>query len=100
MRPVPFKIGGSSAFLQENALGTFQNRGIRCIFAGNCYRLNWIDMADNYLEKKMEDMQNRLAAKKAKEQRARERAWKKRMDAYRKKLEAERLLAESGEQPE
>lgn len=54
-------------------------------------------MADNYLEKKMEDMQNRLAAKKAKEQRARERAWKKRMDAYRKKLEVERLLAEGEE---
>lgn len=47
-------------------------------------------MADNYLEKKMEDMQNRLAAKKAKEQRARHLAWKKRMDAYRRKLEAER----------
>ena len=38
-------------------------------------------MADNYLEKKMEDLQNRLAAKKAKEQRARHVAWKKRMDA-------------------
>ena len=43
-------------------------------------------MADNYLEKKMEDLQNRLAAKKAKEQRARHVAWKKRMDAYRKRL--------------
>ena len=32
-------------------------------------------MADNYLEKKFEDM------------RARQRAWKKRMDAYRKKIE-------------
>ena len=52
-------------------------------------------MADNYLEKKMEDMQNRLAAKTAKEQRARHLAWKKRMDAYRKKLEAERLAAGS-----
>lgn len=50
-------------------------------------------MADNYLEKKMEDMQNRLAAKKAKEQRARHLAWKKRMDAYRRKLEAERAAA-------
>ena len=44
-------------------------------------------MADNYLEKKMEDLQNRLAAKKAKEQRARQIAWKKRMDAYRRQLE-------------
>ena len=43
-------------------------------------------MADNYLEKKMEDLQ----ARKAKEQRAKQVAWKKRMDAYRKKLEAER----------
>lgn len=40
-------------------------------------------MADNYLEKKYEDMQ----ARRAKEQRARQVAWKKRMDAYRKKLE-------------
>lgn len=53
-------------------------------------------MADNYLEKKMEDMQNRLAAKKAKEQRARHRAWKKRMDAYRMKLEEDRRLTEEG----
>ena len=49
-------------------------------------------MADNYLEKKMEDLQNRLAAKKAKEQRARHVAWKKRMDAYRKKLEEQRAI--------
>ena len=41
-------------------------------------------MADNYLEKKMEDLQ----ARKAKEARAKQIAWKKRMDAYRKKLEA------------
>ena len=41
-------------------------------------------MADNYLEKKYEDLQ----ARKAKEQRAKQIAWKKRMDAYRKKLEA------------
>lgn len=40
-------------------------------------------MADNYLEKKYEELQ----ARKAKEQRARQVAWKKRMDAYRKKLE-------------
>ena len=43
-------------------------------------------MADNYLEKKMEMLQ----ARKAKEQRAKQIAWKKRMDAYRQKLEAER----------
>ncbi len=42
-------------------------------------------MADNYLEKKYEDLQ----ARKAKEQRLRQVAWKKRMDAYRKKMEAE-----------
>ena len=40
-------------------------------------------MADNYLEKKME-------ARKAAEQRARQTAWKKRMDAYRKKLAEEK----------
>ena len=39
-------------------------------------------MADNYLEKKMEALQ----ARKAKEQRAKQLAWKKRMEAYRKKL--------------
>ena len=44
-------------------------------------------MADNYLEKKMEMLQ----ARKAKEQRARQMAWKKRMEAYRKRLEEERL---------
>ena len=46
-------------------------------------------MADNYLEKKYEDLQ----ARKAKEQRLRQAAWKKRMDAYRRKLEAERAAA-------
>lgn len=40
-------------------------------------------MADNYLENKMQALQ----ARKAKEQRAREIAWKKRLDAYRKKLQ-------------
>lgn len=40
-------------------------------------------MADNYIEKKMEALQ----ARKAKEQHARQVAWKKRMDAYRKKLQ-------------
>lgn len=43
-------------------------------------------MADNYLEKKYEDLQ----ARKAKEQRLRQAAWKKRMDAYRKKLEEQK----------
>ena len=44
-------------------------------------------MADNYLEKKFEDMRERAQAKQASEERARQRAWKKRMEAYRKKLE-------------
>ena len=47
-------------------------------------------MADNYLEKKMEELQ----ARKAREQRARQLAWKKRMDAYRKKLEEQKKAAE------
>ena len=46
-------------------------------------------MADNYLEKKFEDMRARSAARQAKEERARQIAWKKRMDAYRKRLEEE-----------
>ena len=50
-------------------------------------------MADNYLEKKMEAFQ----ARKAKEQRARQIAWKKRMDAYRKRLEDEKAAAEKSE---
>ena len=54
-------------------------------------------MADNYLEKKFEDMLARQQAKKAKEQWARERAWKKRMDAYRKKLMEEREVAQAQE---
>ncbi len=45
-------------------------------------------MADNYLENKFEELQ----ARKAKEQRARQVAWKKRMDAYRRKLEEEKAL--------
>ena len=49
-------------------------------------------MADNYLEKKMEALQ----ARKAKEQRAKQIAWKKRMDAYRKKLE-QQSHSDSGE---
>lgn len=44
-------------------------------------------MADNYLEKKMEALQ----ARKAKEQRAKQLAWKKRMEAYRRRLEAAKL---------
>ena len=46
-------------------------------------------MADNYLEKKMEALQER----KAKEQRLKQIAWKKRMDAYRKRLEEEAAAA-------
>lgn len=44
--------------------------------------LKEVAMADNYLEKKYEDLQ----ARKAREQRLRQAAWKKRMDAYRKKM--------------
>lgn len=50
-------------------------------------------MADNYLEKKMEALQ----ARKAKEQRAKQIAWKKRMDAYRKKLEQQAIEAASAD---
>jgi hypothetical protein len=46
-------------------------------------------MADNYVEKKFEDMRARNDAREAKEERARQRAWKKRMDAYRKRMEEE-----------
>lgn len=46
-------------------------------------------MADNYLEKKMEALQ----ARKAKEQRAKQIAWKKRMEAYRKRLEEQQASA-------
>jgi hypothetical protein len=54
------------------------------------------DMADNYLEKKYEDLQ----ARKAKEQRRRQVAWKKRMDAYRKKLaELQKETAPDAERP-
>lgn len=54
-------------------------------------------MADNYLEKKYEDLQARVQAQKMKEQRARQRAWKKRMDAYRQKLEAERTAQDTAD---
>ena len=47
-------------------------------------------MADNYLEKKFEDMRERASAKQAKEERLRQAAWKKRMDAYRKRLEEQK----------
>lgn len=50
-------------------------------------------MADNYLEKKFEDMRARQDAAAAKAERARQRAWKKRMDAYRKRLEEEQKIA-------
>lgn len=55
-------------------------------------------MADNYLEKKMEDFHACIAAKKAKEDRARQLAYKKRMAAYRKKL-AEEAAANSRQEP-
>ena len=50
-------------------------------------------MADNYLEKKFEDMRARQDAAAAKAERARQRAWKKRMDAYRRRLEEEKLFS-------
>ena len=53
-------------------------------------------MADNYLEKKYEDLQ----ARKAREQRMRQAAWKKRMDAYRKKLEEKQLEQEKPDEVE
>ena len=43
-------------------------------------------MADNYLEKKMEALQER----KAKEQRMKQAAWQKRMADYRKRLEEQK----------
>ena len=39
-------------------------------------------MADNYLEKRYDE----YVARKEAEQKARQRAWKKRLDAYRRKL--------------
>ena len=44
-------------------------------------------MADNYIENKFEA----LRLRREKEAKARQAAWKKRMDAYRKKLEAEQM---------
>ena len=49
-------------------------------------------MADNYLEKKFEDMRSRESARQSKEERMRQRAWKKRMDAYRKRLEEQKAI--------
>lgn len=47
-------------------------------------------MADNYLENKMEALRER----EAKEAKARNAAWKKRLDAYRKKLAQQQAAAE------
>lgn len=52
-------------------------------------------MADNYLEKKFEDMRSRESARQSKEERMRQRAWKKRMDAYRKRLAEEAMVREA-----
>ena len=57
-------------------------------------------MADNYLEKKFEDMRSRQSAEAAKQERLRQRAWKKRMDAYRRRLEQEQSLEENDPQQE
>ena len=57
-------------------------------------------MADNYLEKKFEDMRSRQSAEAAKQERLRQRAWKKRMDAYRRRLEQEQSLSQHGAQQE
>lgn len=46
-------------------------------------------MADNYLENKMEALRER----EAKEAKARNAAWKKRLDAYRKKLAQQQQAA-------
>ena len=46
-------------------------------------------MADNYLEEKFEDIRAQASGQQAKEERMRQRAWKKRMDAYRKPLASE-----------
>ena len=59
--------------------------GINVVYLYDLPKNVWY-MADNYLEKKMEALQER----KAKEQRARQIAWKKRMDAYQKRLEEEK----------
>lgn len=45
-------------------------------------------MADNYLEKRYDE----YVARKEAEQKARQRAWKKRLDAYRRKLAEEQTV--------
>ena len=45
-------------------------------------------MADNYLEKRYDE----YVARKEAEQKARQRAWKKRLDAYRRKLAEEHTV--------
>ena len=55
-------------------------------------------MADNYLEKKFEDMRSRESSRQSKEERLRQRAWKKRMDAYRKRLAEEAMVRETASQ--
>ena len=55
-------------------------------------------MADNYLEKKFEDMRALSQARQAKEERARQRAWKKRIDAYRRRLDEEASAVSSAGQ--
>lgn len=55
-------------------------------------------MADNYLEKKFEDMRSRESSRQSKEERLRQRAWKKRMDAYRKRLAEEAMVREAASQ--
>ena len=57
-------------------------------------------MADNYLEKKFEDMRSRQSAEAAKQERLRQRSWKKRMDAYRRRLEQEQSLSQNDAQQE
>lgn len=49
-----------------------------------------IEMADNYLENKYEE----YLARKAKAERAKKAAWRKRMDAYKKKLAEEQQQKE------
>ncbi len=55
-------------------------------------------MADNYLEKKFAEMEERRASLNAKEQRRRQAAYKKRMEAYRKKLEEQKKAQEAEQQ--
>ena len=52
-------------------------------------------MADDYLENKFEALQLR----REKEKKARQAAWKKRMDAYRKRLQEQAMSGCSKEEP-